>query len=99
MVVRDLRVYADLNDAVVLHYRDSYDMEIDAIVETRSGCWAAFEVKLGVGQVDAAAANLLKLHATVDAEPPAALGVITSTGLGYQRDDGVWVIPIGALGP
>jgi hypothetical protein len=56
-------------------------------------------VKLGIGQVDTAAANLLELQATVDAGPPAVLGVITSTGFGYQRDDGVWVVPIGALGP
>jgi hypothetical protein len=99
MVVRDLRVYADLADAGVFHYRDSYGLEVDAIVETRSGNWGAFEVKLGIGQVDTAAANLLELQATVDAGPPAVLGVITSTGFGYQRDDGVWVVPIGALGP
>jgi hypothetical protein len=99
LVVRDLRVYADLVDAQVFHFRDSYGLEVDAIVETRDGRWGAFEVKLGVGQVDAAAANLLKLAATVDAESPAVLGVITSTGLGYVRSDGVRVVPIGALGP
>jgi predicted AAA+ superfamily ATPase len=98
-VVRDLRVYADLSDARVYHYRDSYGLEVDAIVETRAGEWGAFEVKLGTGQIDRAAANLLKLQATVDAEPPAVLGVITSTGFGFRRDDGVCVIPIGALGP
>jgi hypothetical protein len=99
LVVRDLRVYADLSDARVYHYRDSYGLEVDAIVETRAGDWGAFEVKLGTGQIDRAAANLLKLQATVDAEPPAVLGVITSTGFGFRRDDGVCVIPIGALGP
>ena len=30
---------------------------------------------------------------------PAALGVIVSSGYGYTREDGVSVIPIGALGP
>ena len=30
---------------------------------------------------------------------PAALGVIVSTGYGYTREDGVGVIPSGALGP
>ncbi|NMM30823.1 MAG: NagC family transcriptional regulator [Cellulomonas sp.] len=30
---------------------------------------------------------------------PAALAVITSTGFGYRRPDGVHVIPIGTLGP
>jgi hypothetical protein len=30
---------------------------------------------------------------------PEALAVITGMGYGYTRDDGVAVIPIGALGP
>jgi len=30
---------------------------------------------------------------------PLALGVITATGYGYMREDGIAVIPIGALGP
>jgi hypothetical protein len=30
---------------------------------------------------------------------PALLGVIVATGYGYRREDGVAVIPIGALGP
>ena len=33
-VVRDLRVYALAADGRVLHYRDSSDLEVDAIVET-----------------------------------------------------------------
>ena len=30
---------------------------------------------------------------------PTALAVITAAGYGYQRLDGVGVIPVGALGP
>ena len=102
LVVRDCRVYADLLDGVVYHYRDSDNREVDIIVQTRSGSWGAFEVKLGIGQVDEAAENLLDFANKVDtskAGAPAALGVITSTGYGYTRDDGVAVIPIGHLGP
>jgi uncharacterized protein len=58
LVVRDLRVYAQAVDARVLQYRDSHGLEVDAIVEAADGRWAAFEVKLGAGQVDRAAANL-----------------------------------------
>ena len=47
MVVRDLRVYADIVDARVFHYRDSSGLEIDAIVERRDGAWIGVEVKLG----------------------------------------------------
>lgn len=102
MVVRDLRVYAQAADASVLHYRDNTGLEVDAIVERRDGAWAAFEVKLGVGAIDDAAATLLRFRAKVDAArsgPPAALAVIVGTGFGYRRPDGVDVIPIGALGP
>jgi len=102
LVVRDLRVYAQAADARVLQYRDSNGLEIDAIVETADGRWAAFEVKLGSGQIDEAAATLRRFAARVDTKQsgaPATLGVIVGTGYGYVRDDGVAVIPIGALGP
>ncbi len=102
LVVRDLRVYAQASDATVLHYRDNTGLEVDAIVEVSDGRWAAFEVKLGQGQVDAAAASLLTFATRVDTAKcgaPAALGVITASGYGYRRPDGVHVIPVGALGP
>lgn len=102
MVVRDLRIYAQAADAVVYHYRDNTNLEIDAIVETANGRWAAFEVKLGHGQIDDAAANLLRLTGRVNTKrsgKPATLAVIVATGYGYVRDDGVAVIPIGAMGP
>ena len=102
LVVRDLRIYAQAMDASVFHYRDSTDLEADAIVERRDGGWAAFEVKLGQGAIDRAAESLLRLAARVDPEKhgkPAVLGVITGWGYGYRRADGVAVIPIGALAP
>ena len=76
-------------------------LEADAVLELAGGGWAAFEVKLGVNQVEAAAQQLLKLRDRVDsavAGPPAALAVITATGYSYMRPDGVAVIAISALG-
>ena len=102
MVVRDLRVYAQAADAEVYHYRDNTGLEVDAIVQTAEGRWAAFEVKLGHGDLDQAAANLVKFATRVDTSKsgtPATLAVIVATGYGYRREDGVSVIPIGALGP
>ena len=99
MVVRDLRVYAEARGAQVFHYRDESGLEADVIIEMSDGRWAAFEVKLGASAaiVDAAAANLLALRDKVNADPPLALGVITGTGYGIVRKDGVLQIPIGAL--
>jgi predicted AAA+ superfamily ATPase len=102
LVVRDLRVYAQAADAEVFQYRDNTGLEIDAIVETADGRWAAFEVKLGAGHVEEGVSNLLKFAERVDAGrcgAPALLAVIIGTGYGYVRDDTVAVIPIGALGP
>ena len=102
MVVRDLRVYAQAADAEVFHYRENGRLEVDAVVQARDGRWAAFEVKLGPRAVEEGARNLLKLRERVDPDvmgPPWALGVIVAGGYGYERSDGVVVIPIGALGP
>ncbi len=102
LVVRDLRVYAQHHDAEVLQYRDNTGLEVDAIVQAADGTWAAFEVKLGAGMIDAAAATLLRFARRVDparSRAPAALAVIVAGGYGYVRGDGIGVIPIGALGP
>ncbi len=102
LVVRDLRVYAQASDAEVLQYRDSNGHEADAIVRAQDGRWAAFEVKLGAGQVEDGVRSLQRFARQIDTErcgPPAALGVIVATGLAYRREDGVQVIPIAALGP
>ena len=102
LVVRDLRIYAQSADASIYHYRDNTGLEVDAIVQANDGRWAAFEIKLGVGYVDAGAESLLKFVRRVDTDKsgePGVLAVITSTGYGYVREDGIGVIPIGALGP
>lgn len=102
LVVRDLRVYAAANKAEVYHCRSSYGDELDAVVERRDGSWLPVEVKLGAARVDEAARSLLKTCATIDAGEqgePANKLVVTATGYGYQRDDGVSVVPIAALGP
>lgn len=102
LVVRDTRVYSEPLDATVHHYRDSDGLEVDLVVQTRSGTWGAFEVKLGSGQVDEAARHLRAFADKVDTArvgPPAVLGVVTAAGYGYTRPDGVVVVPIGTFGP
>jgi len=103
MVIRDLRILAQPLDGDVYHYRDNYGLEIDAIVQLASGEWGAFEVKLGGEKlIDEGATSLLRFAEQIDTEksgPPAVLAVITGTGYGYVRDDGVAVVPIGPLAP
>jgi predicted AAA+ superfamily ATPase len=100
-VIHDLRVYAETCGGRLFHYRDSNGIEADAIVELRDGTWAAFEIKLGFGAADQAASSLARFADTVDQAkkgPPAALTVITGSGLAHQRPDGVNVVPLGCLG-
>lgn len=49
-----------------LDYRDGLNREIDAVVELADGRWGAFEIKLGVNQIDAAADSLLSLKLDVE---------------------------------
>ncbi len=100
LVVRDLRVLCQPLGGSVLHYRDNKGLEVDVVVELADGRWAAFEIKLGQGAIEKAATSLSKFRDVVDLDrrgEPAVLGVITATGYGYVRDDGIAVIPIGAL--
>ena len=100
LVIRDLRIYSQINDGMVYHYRDSRDMEVDAIVEYPDNTWAAFEVKMGFSAQDEAAATLLAFAKKINQEkmgPPAALTVITANGLACRRKDGVNVVPLSAL--
>ncbi|MCL2329452.1 MAG: DUF4143 domain-containing protein [Bacteroidetes bacterium] len=101
LVTHDLRVYAQSNDASVFHYRDSTNLEVDAIVQKYSGEWAAFEVKLGTGQIDEAAENLKKFASILDTkkiQSPQSLNIITGTGVSYTRNDGINVISLSSLG-
>ena len=103
LVIRDLRVYAQVFGGQLAHYRDSNGLEVDAIVERRDGSWLAIEIKLGGESAIAhAAQTLLRLRDTVDtasAGLPGALVVVTAVGNGYRRHDGVAVVPVTALGP
>jgi predicted AAA+ superfamily ATPase len=102
LVIRDLRVYAQALGGRVKHYQDNSDLEVDVILEAGDS-WAAFEIKLGGGGgIEEGAATLTKFANRIDTDrsgEPKTLGVIVGTGYGYVRDDGVQVIPIGALGP
>ena len=100
LVIRDLRIYADVHGGKVFHYRDSSNLEVDAIIEYPDGRWSAFEVKMGFGKQEEGAKNLLKFAKKVDVEKtgkPESLTVITFNGFAYQRENGVNVVPIGTL--
>lgn len=102
LVIRDLRVFAQSMDARVFHYLDNTGLEVDAIVEAPDGRWGAFEIKLSHDRVEEGKNSLLKFISKIDMKKcgkPSVLGVIVGKGYGHSLEDGVAVIPIGALGP
>ena len=103
LAIRDLRIYAQASDASVFHYRDTYGLEADAVIETVDGRWLSVEVKLGgANAIDGAAEGLLRLRDRVSTERAASLArlvVITGGRYCYERPDGVMVVPLACLGP
>jgi predicted AAA+ superfamily ATPase len=100
LCTRDLRVYAQVSDGEVFHYRDKSELESDIIVKLYDGRWAAIEIKLGVKQIEEAASNLIKLSQKINTEKmnkPAFLMVLTGGQVAYKRPDGVLVVPISCL--
>ena len=103
LCMRDLLVYAEVAESRIYYFRDKTDLEVDAIIESYDGTWAALEIKLGHNQADQAAKNLIQLKNKLIAsgtQPPAFLAIIEGLGAyAYQREDGVFVIPITCLAP
>lgn len=102
LCVRDLRVYAESLNGDLYHYRDSNDLECDAVIHLRDGSYGLIEIKLGGdSSINEGAENLKKLESRLDVEKmknPSFLMVLTATGkYAYQREDGVYVVPIGCL--
>ena len=102
LCIRDLRVYAESINGSVYHYRDASELECDAVIHLRNGSYGLIEIKLGGDKlINEGAENLIKMKNKIDTEKmsnPSFLMVLTAIGkYAYQREDGVYVIPIGCL--
>lgn len=104
LCVRDLRVYTQLLDGDLYHYRDSNGLECDTVIHLRNGQFGLIEIKLGGDKaIEEASKNLKKLKSLLDTPKmgePAFMAIITAVGqYAYRRPDGIYVIPIGTLKP
>lgn len=102
MCVRDLRVYADALGGTVYHYRDKNGLECDAVVHLRNGDYGLVEIKLGGDNlIEDGASSLKNLASKIDTtkmKAPSFMMVLTGIGAyAYQREDGVWIVPVGSL--
>lgn len=102
LCIRDLRVYAESINGSIYHYRDASELECDAVIHLRNGSYGLIEIKLGGDKlINEGAQNLIKMKNKIDTNKmknPSFLMVLTATSkYAYQREDGVYVIPIGCL--
>lgn len=102
LAVRDLRVYAESLDGDVYHYKDNLDNECDVVIYLRDGRYALLEVKLGGERlIDEGVKTLKDVLRRIDTDKmgkPAFMAIITGTErYAYRRDDGIIILPLGAL--
>lgn len=107
LCIRDLKVYSQSLGGRVSYYRDRYGLEADAVLHLEDGRYALVEFKLGSQEIDEGAAHLLRLKELIreynmrekqaPLREPDLMLVITGGNMGYTRNDGVKVIPIGCL--
>ncbi|MDD7402310.1 MAG: DUF4143 domain-containing protein [Eubacteriales bacterium] len=102
LCVRDLRIYTEALNGNVYHYRDKTGLECDAVIHLRDGHYGLVEIKLGGDQlIKEGAENLLKLADKIDTtkmQKPAFLMILCGVApFAYQREDGVFVVPIACL--
>lgn len=102
MCIRDLRVFADVLNGNVYHFRDKTDLECDAVIHLRDGSYGLIEIKLGgESLIEEGVATLKKLNGKLDTSKmknPSFLMILTGIGnYAYRRPDGIYVVPIGCL--
>jgi len=105
LCVRDLRVYADVLDGQIYHYRDKSGLECDAVIHLRNGAYGLVEIKLGgKSLISEAVETLDKLAGNIDTEKmkkPSFKMILTAAG-NYAfrlKDEDIFVVPIGCLRP
>ena len=104
VAVRDLRIYSELLDGSVYHYRDKSGLECDAVIHLRNGSYGLVEIKLGGDKLIEEGAETLKtlsdLIDTNSMKKPSFMMVLCAQApFAYKRNDGVYVVPITSLRP
>ena len=104
LCVRDLRIYADLLDGEIYHFRDKSGLECDVVLYLRNGSYGLIEIKLGGDTlIDSGAESLLSLAKKIDTsrmKAPSFLMVLCAKApFAYRRRDGVIVTPISCIRP
>ena len=107
LVIRDLKVYSAKLGGQVSYYHDRYGLEADAVLHLEDGRFALIEIKLGQSEIEKGIKNLNEIerliieHNKTETQNKLRLPdlklIITGTELGYRREDGIYIVPIGCL--
>ena len=102
LAIRDLRIYAEYLGAKVYHFRDKLDREADAVVVFDDGSWGLVEVKLSnEDEIEKASNKLVQLSKDInnkDNPSPSFLMIVTANRTAYKDKNGVYIVPLCALG-
>ena len=85
LVLRDLLAYAEAHDAKVMHYRDDFGLEADAVYQLSDGQYALIEIKTGDNAVANAEKNLLKFKDIIKKHNIEALSNKEHPGVLYRE--------------
>lgn len=101
MAVRDLSIYADSFGGELKHYRDSNNLEVDAILKLNNGEYGAIEIKIASEKnikdgIDSLTKFEKKMKSN-DLKSPAFKMILTSHGSACKIDD-IYIVPISMLG-
>lgn len=102
LCLRDLRIYAEVLDGNVYHYRDKSGLECDAIIHLRNGSYGLIEIKLGGDTlINEGVATLNKLAKNIDTtrmKQPSFKMILTGLGsYAYKREDDIFIVPVSCL--
>ena len=101
LVERDLRIYMDYLDGHLYHFRDNVSGdEVDSILESRDGEYAAVEIKLSDGSVEDAKKSLMTFYKNVNKKPKFMCIIVGHYEAVIQdKETGIYIIPITSLRP
>ncbi len=102
LCIRDLRIYTEVLDGNIYHFRTKDGLECDAVIHLRNGRYGLVEIKLGGDKLIEEGVRTLKTVSekidTTRMKEPSFLMVLTGTSpYAYQREDGVYIVPITTL--
>ena len=101
MAIRDLSIYAESFNGELRHYRDSNDLEVDAILKLNNGEYGAIEIKIASDKnIKEGIDSLTKFENKMKnsgLKTPAFKMVLTSHG-SARKIDNIYIVPISMLG-